>query len=288
MRSTNTNHDDEITELHSKGHGAKSIANILAKRHGKAPHGNSIRRSFKRLGLSPQRAKRRVVSEQVEQRIVALHNEGCGAKLTQRALDQEFGISIEVSTILYHRKRLGLNPHIGSSNGAKAKWGDKTPGQKIAEEHSKRQRAEQCRSYAGFRDLPLFTKGNVFKSRYRNEPAFRLKNILRRRIRKVIASKGYRPRSASIIDAIGCTAHELKSHIETQFKAGMTWENMGKWHIDHIIPLASINARNEQELLEQMTKLNHYTNLQPLWAADNMRKGASMPDATPTPPAKLL
>ena len=61
----------------------------------------------------------------------------------------------------------------------------------------------------------------------------------------------------------------LKKHIESQFKDGMSWENHKHdgWHIDHIIPLSS--AKNE----ENVYKLCHYTNLQPLWATENYKKG---------------
>jgi hypothetical protein len=62
----------------------------------------------------------------------------------------------------------------------------------------------------------------------------------------------------------------LKVYIEKQFKNGMTWENYGEWHIDHWMPLAS--AKTEQELLN----LFHYTNLQPLWAKENISKGAKI------------
>ena len=71
------------------------------------------------------------------------------------------------------------------------------------------------------------------------------------------------------VKIIGCDWEELKHHIESQFQDGMSWDNWSKdgWHIDHIIPLAS--ATNEDE----MYKLNHYTNLQPLWSVDNLHKG---------------
>jgi hypothetical protein len=69
-------------------------------------------------------------------------------------------------------------------------------------------------------------------------------------------------------DIVGCTPGYLKEHLEKQFKEGMTWGNYGfyGWHIDHIIPLSS--AKTEEEIY----KLCHYTNLQPLWAKDNMKK----------------
>lgn len=68
-------------------------------------------------------------------------------------------------------------------------------------------------------------------------------------------------------EIVGCTPEFLKEHLENQFVSGMTWENRSEWHIDHIIPLSS--AKTEEELY----KLCHYTNLQPLWAEENMKKG---------------
>ena len=67
---------------------------------------------------------------------------------------------------------------------------------------------------------------------------------------------------------IGCSIGELKEHIEKQFKEGMTWENKGEWHIDHIIPIKYGNPSLE-EVIERL----HYTNLQPLWAGENISKG---------------
>lgn len=69
---------------------------------------------------------------------------------------------------------------------------------------------------------------------------------------------------------LGIELNGLILHIESQFLPGMTWDNYGEWHIDHIIPLAS--AKTEKELY----KLCHYLNLQPLWKEDNFRKGAKI------------
>ena len=65
---------------------------------------------------------------------------------------------------------------------------------------------------------------------------------------------------------VGCTPSELKEHLERKFTDGMSWQNQGSWHIDHIVPLSS--AQTEEEIY----KLCHYTNLQPLWAKDNLKK----------------
>ena len=65
---------------------------------------------------------------------------------------------------------------------------------------------------------------------------------------------------------VGYSIEKLKKHIEKQFQEGMSWENYGKWHIDHIIPISK--ATCEQDVFA----LYHFTNLRPMWASDNIRK----------------
>ena len=74
-------------------------------------------------------------------------------------------------------------------------------------------------------------------------------------------------KSSKTYKVLGCTFEEFKEHLEKQFKDGMSWENQGKWHLDHIHPVSL--AKSEEEII----KLNHYTNFQPLWAEENIRKG---------------
>jgi len=69
---------------------------------------------------------------------------------------------------------------------------------------------------------------------------------------------------------LGCTIKEFKQHIESQFSEGMSWDNHGEWHIDHIKPISSFDLTQEAE----QKKAFHYLNVQPLWAIDNMRKGS--------------
>lgn len=107
------------------------------------------------------------------------------------------------------------------------------------------------------------------KERYRTDYFHALKSRVRHRTREAFKrAKIVKPNKTHIL--LGCTYSTLMRHIESLFTSGMTWENRGKWHIDHIIPLAS--ATNEEELI----KLCHYTNLQPLWAVDNLRKGSKI------------
>ena len=98
---------------------------------------------------------------------------------------------------------------------------------------------------------------------------FKLKMNLRSRLRQAIKTN---QKSGSAVSDLGCSIEELKLHIESKFLEGMTWENWSRdgWHIDHIKPLSSFDLADRQQLLEAC----HYTNLQPLWAIDNYRKGS--------------
>ena len=77
-------------------------------------------------------------------------------------------------------------------------------------------------------------------------------------------------KNSSALSLAGCTIEELKAHIESKFEEGMSWENwaLDGWHLDHIIPCSSFDLTIEEE----QKKCFHYTNLQPLWAKDNLSK----------------
>lgn len=101
------------------------------------------------------------------------------------------------------------------------------------------------------------------------DPEFSLKNNLSNRIRRAIKS-GDGSKSLSSAELLGCSIAEARAHIESQFTDGMTWENHGLhgWHIDHIKPCASYDLT----LDEEQKKCFNYSNLQPLWALDNLKK----------------
>jgi len=108
-----------------------------------------------------------------------------------------------------------------------------------------------------------------YLNRRRTDPNFKILTILRGRIKDVL--KGH-SKSDSTINILGCTIEELWIHLESKFTEGMTRQNHGKWHVDHIIPCASFDLTKP----EQQVKCFHYTNLQPLWALDNLKKGKSV------------
>lgn len=109
------------------------------------------------------------------------------------------------------------------------------------------------------------------KQRRKNDPMFTMVKRLRKRLRESVLNK-HEIRDKKLREILGCSYEELLVHLESKFLENMSWENMNLWHIDHIIPLASAKS------LEDVYRLNHYTNLQPLWAEDNLRKNARLPN----------
>jgi hypothetical protein len=94
---------------------------------------------------------------------------------------------------------------------------------------------------------------------------YRIKCNLRNRIYNVLKRK---QKASSLMVILGCTIEELRIYLESLFQDGMTWQNYGKWHIDHIIPCASFDLSK----VEDQQKCFNYKNLQPLWALDNLKK----------------
>jgi len=106
------------------------------------------------------------------------------------------------------------------------------------------------------------------RKRRKTDPLFRLRHNISRLIRGSLSNNGYTKKSKTY-EILGCSYDEFVKHIESQFVEGMSWKNQGEWELDHIIPVSS--HTNKDELI----KLNHYTNFQPLWGEDNRRKSDS-------------
>ncbi len=104
-------------------------------------------------------------------------------------------------------------------------------------------------------------------AKIKSDPQYKLKLYLRTRIRSAVKSNA---RAGSAVKDLGCSITELKIQLEGQFLPSMTWDNHGPvWHIDHIKPLSRFDLTDRTQFLEAC----HYTNLQPLFALDNIRKG---------------
>lgn len=109
------------------------------------------------------------------------------------------------------------------------------------------------------------------QARKKTDPLFHLATGARSRISTEVSKRGFTKNSKSA-KVLGCDWPTYKAHLENQFTEGMSWENRHLWHIDHIIPLAS--ATSEKALVE----LLHFTNTQPLWGVENLRKATKMPN----------
>lgn len=132
--------------------------------------------------------------------------------------------------------------------------------------------------YSG-RDTPK-TKAAQIRGRRSNyaremkDPTLHLKRVLRCRIQKAMKRAGQSEgRGNSKMRYLGCTPKELRNYLEHMFKKGMSWDNIGEWHVDHVYPVASFDLSIEAE----RHKAFHYTNLQPLWARANIKKNDNIP-----------
>jgi hypothetical protein len=103
------------------------------------------------------------------------------------------------------------------------------------------------------------------KEQMANNIKYRLARLLRKRLWRAMQGKY---KTGSAVRDLGCSLEELKIFLEKKFKPGMTWSNYGTWHIDHIIPLATFDLKNKQQLLVAL----NFSNLQPLWATENLIK----------------
>jgi hypothetical protein len=101
---------------------------------------------------------------------------------------------------------------------------------------------------------------------YDTNPLYRIKKLIRWHIRQSIKLfTGEKLTTSSSV--LGCTYAEFIIYIDNKFTDGMSWDNRHEWHLDHIVPISF--AKDVDEVL----KLNHYTNFRPLWAKDNLSKG---------------
>lgn len=107
------------------------------------------------------------------------------------------------------------------------------------------------------------------RQKRKNNVNFRLRTIISNRIRMAL-SRG--SKNSTSYDLTGCSWEHLKLYLESLFIDGMTWDNYGQWHIDHIKPCCSFDLSD----IEQQKLCFHYTNLQPLWAIDNLKKSGKL------------
>ena len=152
--------------------------------------------------------------------------------------------------------------------GNKLKESDRNKEYRQTEKYKKTRKAYLERTKEKRR---IYGKRNARKEyiikRKKESPQFKLSILLRNRLLKALKRKS---KHGSAVKLLGCTVEQATSYLASKFKKGMTWDNHGKWHIDHIQPLSSFNLEDSS----QLSQACHYTNLQPLWAKDNIHKHA--------------
>lgn len=112
-----------------------------------------------------------------------------------------------------------------------------------------------------------FTK--YFRERYSADPAFRCIQRIRSRYQGALR-RARLGKDVSLQSSLGYSGYELMVHIERQFVGGMSWDNRSKWHIDHIVPISQLLA----EGVTDPAVINCLSNLRPVWAKENLQKGA--------------
>lgn len=130
-------------------------------------------------------------------------------------------------------------------------------------------RSEHIRAKNRIYDKSL--KRKEWRKLYNKTRKLTLDQRLRKNLRnRLIRAVKHQARRGSAVRDLGCSILEFKKYIESKFQPGMTWGTWGRagWHLDHIKPLSSFNLTDREQFLEAC----HYTNLQPLWASENVRK----------------
>jgi len=143
-------------------------------------------------------------------------------------------------------------------NNYKSKWD---------EENKELRKVKRKEYYEENKDIIKERNYKYCKDRKKSDPIYKLKLNIRSLILLSFKSK-FTKKSKKTIEILGCSFEEFSKYLESKFDENMNWSNQGSyWHIDHIIPISL--AKSEEEVY----KLNHYTNLQPLYWKDNLRKG---------------
>jgi len=135
------------------------------------------------------------------------------------------------------------------------------------QEYKAKKPQEHAKYYKKYKELNKQTLAKKAKDYKNNNLHRKISLALRNRLFSALKNN---QKIGSAVQDLGCSVNEFKTYLESLFQPGMTWDNWSKdgWHIDHIKPLSSFDLTDRNELLEAC----HYTNLQPLWAKDNLRK----------------
>ena len=136
-------------------------------------------------------------------------------------------------------------------------------------------KAQKARWYIRYKGKYTRTESTKIKKQLRKkqrkmeDPIYAMTERLRNRLHVALRNAGFKKNSCTE-KMLGCTFKQFAKHIESQFPDGMSWDNRSEWHLDHILPLSCATT------IEGLEKLSHYTNIRPLWAAENLSKSNNL------------
>jgi hypothetical protein len=204
----------------------------------------------------------------------------------RKAQDSEFGkkkyrrekeLDPEINKKKY-RKALARDPDFNRKKRAKKTGipvGSRKPNSVTnSQEKAAIKKARERRKYLASKERRIANVVKRQRQRYQTDPEYMLLIRLRSRIRYAVRA-GAAQKKGNCRTLIGCNATEFCSYIESLFAPGMSWQNKQEWHIDHIIPVSAFDLTSE----EGQQAAFHYTNMRPLWAHENIKKGAKPPTA---------
>jgi len=139
---------------------------------------------------------------------------------------------------------------------------------KWVQENSERHKANARAWHKNNKDRVIARKKVRYHEKYHSDISFRLDRIIRRSLSRVTEMSGH-DKKGKTLDVVGYSCKDLHRHIGRMFKEGMSWDNYGKWHIDHITPIKHFMDSG----ITDPAIVNALENLQPLLAYENLSKG---------------
>lgn len=149
---------------------------------------------------------------------------------------------------------------------------------KSYQKHKAKRRAEGLAYYYQNKNRANSLHAANSKKRYGSDHCYKLALLLRTRLNLALQRQS---KKGSAVQLLGCSIQQFAKYISAQFQIGMSWHNRGIghscWHLDHVKPLASFDLTDQTQLAAAC----HFSNYQPLWSSDNIRKGNSFPAVNP-------
>jgi hypothetical protein len=175
--------------------------------------------------------------------------------ITGKQIDTRSGAQRKEYRAAYYQKN---KIHLDAASRARNQVWVKANPEKVAASQQKYNLTERRKEKQA-----AYTKARI--ARIKETPFYKIRSRLSTRVRLALKGLG---KSKTTPEYLGCSIPEFKYHLEGLFTDGMSWDNIGKWHIDHIRPCRTFDLTD----IEQQKLCFNFRNLQPLWKIDNLKK----------------